>query len=67
MDLVINTPKGAVPVEIKSGATIASDFFKGLNHWDRMAGGSMQGILVYGGDRNFRRNNVSVRSWRQWP
>lgn len=67
VDLVINTSKGAVPVEIKSGATIASDFFKGLNHWGRMAGGAMRGVLVYGGDRSFRRNDVSVRSWRQWP
>ena len=66
VDLVLSTPKGAFPVEIKSGATIASDFFKGLNYWGRMTG-SMHGALVYGGDRSFNRNNFQVRSWRQWP
>ena len=67
VDLVINTPRGAVPVEIKSGATIASDFFKGLNYWDRITSGSTNGLLVYGGDRSFRRNDLLVRSWRHWP
>ena len=67
VDLVINTPRGAVPVEIKSGATIASDFFKGLNYWSRITSGSTHGLLVYGGDRSFRRNDLLVRSWRHWP
>ena len=67
LDLVVNRPRGAVPVEIKSGATIAADFFKGLDYWGRMAPHSPCRILIFGGDRSFRRNGVSVRSWRQWP
>ena len=67
VDLVVDSARGAVPVEIKSGATVASDFFKGLRHWERLAGNSGRGILVYGGDDSHRRSGVAVRSWRQWP
>ena len=67
VDLVVTTSQGAIPVEIKSGATIASDFFRGLRYWEKLAGNAHPGILVYGGDDSFRRDGVAVRSWRDWP
>ena len=33
IDLVLNRADGAIPVEIKSGTTVASDLFKGLRYW----------------------------------
>ncbi|WP_428102465.1 ATP-binding protein [Candidatus Rariloculus sp.] len=67
VDLVVDLPRGAVPVEIKSGATIASDFFKGLGHWEKLAESFGGGILVYGGDDSHVRSVAAVRSWRHWP
>lgn len=67
VDLVVESVRGAVPVEIKSGATVAVDFFKGLRHWEKIGGDAGRGILVYGGDDSHRRSGVAVRSWRYWP
>lgn len=38
IDLLIETSTGLVPVEIKAGATLASDWFVGLRRWRAWAG-----------------------------
>ena len=67
VDLVVRTAAGAVPVEIKSGATVASSFFGGLRHWAKIAPSRHPGILVHGGGESYRREGWDVRSWRVWP
>lgn len=67
VDLIIESASGPMPVEIKSGATIATDFFKGLRYWGKLAERQNAGVLVYGGDSSMRRDGYEVRSWRQWP
>ena len=67
VDLVVESARDAVPVEIKSGATVAADFFKGLRYWEKVGGDAGRGILVYGGCDSHRRSGVAVRSWRRWP
>lgn len=66
IDLVADTPRGPVPVEIKSGATIASSFFKGLRYWRDIAPNPQQGVLVHGGDDSYLRDDTAVISWRHW-
>lgn len=66
VDLIVTSGSRITPVEIKSGATIASDFFKGLEYWSKLSGGD-GGLLVYGGDSSNMRRGFTVRSWRQWP
>jgi len=54
-------------VEIKSGQTIASDFFKGLDYWRALPGQEKApASLVYGGDSSALRQGVAVYSWRDW-
>ncbi len=67
VDLVIRTGAGAVPVELKSGTTVATSFFKGLNYWAKIVPAPQPGILVYGGETSYRRQGVDVRSWQAWP
>lgn len=67
IDLVAESSHGVAAVEIKSGATVATDFFKGLRYWEKLAGDGGRRILVYGGDRSYERSGVAVRSWRHWP
>ena len=67
VDLVVQAGARPVPVEIKSGATIATSFFKGLNYWAKVAPDAHAGILVHGGEESYRRQGVDVRSWRLWP
>jgi uncharacterized protein len=67
VDLVIDHSDALVPVEIKSGATIASDFFKGLDYWRSLPGQeNCPRALVFGGDTSAKRRDVSVYSWRDW-
>ncbi|MCK5842276.1 MAG: ATP-binding protein [Candidatus Sabulitectum sp.] len=63
IDLVIDKADRLIPVEIKSGQTLASDSFKGLNWWKQLAGEN-RSFLVYGGDSSYERTGTSVISWR---
>jgi hypothetical protein len=58
--------KGArVAVEIKSGETVAADFFAGLDFWRNLVGDpEAPAALVVGGDRSYQRRGVQVYSWR---
>ena len=63
IDLLIEKGNELFPVEIKSGQTIISDFFKGLNFWEKLSG-SPGGALIYGGKNNqIRSNKIRVISW----
>ncbi len=67
VDLLIDQGSALRPVEIKSGQTIASDFFAALEHWRQIAGDAAgHPGLVYGGDASYTRSGVSVLSWADW-
>ncbi len=67
VDLLIDRGTKQIPIEAKSGQTIASDFFADLDHWRALAGGPDSAAgLVYGGDESYRRKGVSVMSWSDW-
>ncbi|MEK7997043.1 MAG: ATP-binding protein [Planctomycetota bacterium] len=64
IDLLIDLGRTLLPVEIKSGKTVASDFFKGLEYWMSLKGNTAkEGILVYGGDDNYDREGFHVKAW----
>ena len=66
VDLVVDTPDGGHPVEIKSGETIRTDQFKGLAYWGSLSGQRTPATLIYGGEESSIRNGVDVRAWRHW-
>jgi predicted AAA+ superfamily ATPase len=48
IDVVIEGDGAALPVEIKSGQTVASDFFNGIECWRKLAGAPKHpAALVY--------------------
>ena len=64
IDVVMESGRDLVPIEIKSGQTIAADFFSGIDFWRQLSGGSEgPAALVYGGERSLRRKSVVVYSW----
>lgn len=70
VDLVADQGNRLMPVEVKSGKTIAADSFTGLDRWQKMAGArSAQPVLVYGGEESCCYRGVRVFSWcdRTWP
>jgi predicted AAA+ superfamily ATPase len=65
VDILIELDNCLIPIEVKSGQTITSDFLKGLKYWLQLAGDSAgQGWLVYGGDKNQSREAIQVVSWQ---
>ena len=63
IDMLLERDQELYPVEIKSGQTIGSDAFKNLIWWGRLAGQSSNASLIYGGEQNYTRNEISVRPW----
>ena len=68
VDLLLENTTQLIPVEIKSGQTVNSDFFTGLEDWLTLAKPSRPRVwLVYGGGENHQRKNTQVISWRNLP
>lgn len=63
VDLLIESGPDVVPVEIKAGATISADYFKGLRAFAaRLPDPPKARALIYGGFERQRRSEVAV--WR---
>ena len=61
VDMVFESGLDVFPVEVKAGATIAEDFFKGLKHFSRVAGEFSHGCgLIYGGDEFQQRGKTRI-------
>jgi predicted AAA+ superfamily ATPase len=66
VDLLIDDGLSLMPVEIKSGQTIAADFLTALRKWCELSGAlERSAMLVYGGDREFVNANVFIVPWRK--
>jgi len=64
IDVLLEQGGDIVPIEIKSGQTIASDFFSGLEYWRCLVGDpKAPAALIYGGDRSYERRSIAVCSW----
>jgi len=65
VDVVIEHGQKLMPVEIKSGQTVAHDFFSGLERWTAMAGDrTFSPTLIYGGTDTYRQKGICVTGWR---
>ncbi len=64
IDVIIEESDILIPAEIKSGQTINSDFFKGLKYWKKLTG-TKESYLIYGGEENYKREGINIRSWRK--
>jgi len=61
VDMILESGRELFPVEVKAGATIAADFFKGLKHFSRVAGETPHGGgLIYGGQKTQQRENFRI-------
>lgn len=65
VDILIDNALNCIPVEIKSGKTIASDYFTGLNYWRKISGSNQPAYLVYGGAESQKRTGTTVMPWNQ--
>ena len=65
IDCIIEDGPRLKAVEIKSGITINSSFFKGLDFWQKLTGAEAgHCFLVYGGTERQTRSKAKVFGWR---
>jgi len=61
IDILYNIAQHVLPIEIKSGKTINSDFFKGYYHFEKVVPDLPYGkLLVYGGKQSQKRKDVLI-------
>lgn len=66
IDLVLEHGEQLLPIEIKSGATIAADFTDNLKKWTQLSGNpKQQSWLIYGGDQRFASGTTEIIPWRE--
>ena len=64
IDIIVDNGNDLMPVEIKAGQTIASDFFKGIRFWKKLVkDDKLRAALVYGGERSYIRSDIYIYSW----
>ena len=67
VDFLLDLGTALVPIEVKSGETVAPDSLKGIDFWRSLAGqADAPAALVYGGESSYVRRGVSVTSWMDW-
>ena len=62
VDLLIEDGENLYPIEIKSGQTVSGTMMSGLDYWCKLDG-TDSGMLIYGGNDNYARSGIQVRSW----
>ena len=65
IDLIQERGAALTPVEIKSGATIASDWLDNIRKWQALsAEGGQPASVVYGGEQKFASGSVELVPWQ---
>lgn len=72
IDLLIDQGERLQAIEIKSGATVSSEFFNNLQRFsDRLEGMAksrgVENTLVFGGEQSQQRSTAQLLSWRDVP
>lgn len=65
IDLLIELPNKLIPIEIKSGHTISSEYFKGLDYYNSLSGGGAKNsYVIYAGFQKQSRAQGNIFGWR---
>ena len=65
VDVIIEEGDRIVPIEIKSGQTVTSDFVGPLTRWLKYAGSAAKNPgVVYGGHEAYKRTGIRFLPWR---
>jgi predicted AAA+ superfamily ATPase len=66
VDVVVEKAEKLQPIEVKSGAVIARDWFKGLEQFRALAKeDAADPVLVFGGETAWQEDDISILPWRQ--
>ena len=63
VDLICDRGVEIDAVEIKSGQTIAADYFKGLRYLAKLTDAIRNSNLIYGGEKSYTREGIRLLAW----
>jgi uncharacterized protein len=64
IDVILDDSENLVPIEIKSGKTINTDYFKNLKYWNNLSGIN-KSILIYSGNQEqLRSDGTLITNWK---
>jgi predicted AAA+ superfamily ATPase len=63
IDFLIEQGERLIPLEVKAGKTIASDYFSGIEYWQHISGQNQAGYLIYAGNQTQMHKNIQVLPW----
>jgi predicted AAA+ superfamily ATPase len=63
VDIIIDNGTSLLPLEIKAGRTINSDYFKNLTYWNKLSTETAAFIIYAGIQEEDRSNGISVINW----
>jgi predicted AAA+ superfamily ATPase len=61
--LIERSYKEIIPIEIKSGMTMQSDFFKNIVHWQEITGQNLPPYVIYAGNQKLLKTNGIALPW----
>lgn len=64
VDIILDQGDKLIPIEVKAGQTITTNYFSGLQYWQSFEPKTPQAWLVYAGKQNQKRGNIEVISWK---
>ncbi|MCK5680257.1 ATP-binding protein [bacterium] len=65
VDIIMEYGTQLLPIEVKSGTTIASDFFKGLKYFRKLVEDRVESAwLIYGGQEKRLQENTAIYGWK---
>jgi predicted AAA+ superfamily ATPase len=65
IDIVVDHGSTSIAIELKSGMTIVSDFFKGLTFWQELTGQQNSRIIYGGNEIQKRSNGIEIIPWNK--
>ena len=67
IDFILDQGRTLIPIEAKSGETIASDSMKGIEYWRALVGQARTpAAVVHGGTSSMMRSQTALYSWNDW-
>ncbi|MCF6352076.1 MAG: ATP-binding protein [Cyclobacteriaceae bacterium] len=66
IDIIIDYGGKVLPIEIKSGMTISSDYFKNISYFKKLSGISKALVLYAGNEDQKRSDGTEVKNWRSF-
>jgi predicted AAA+ superfamily ATPase len=63
IDILLDNNSELIPIEIKSGSTLNSDYFKNIKYWHKISEVESQSFLIYSGEKQ-QRKKTTILNWQ---